>query len=404
MKERFPFFANYSSNIPHAFQTGFEQLLTGRPLSINMEDIMNKRTPLYERHVTLNARVAPFAGWEMPIQYEGILAEHQHTRGKASLFDTCHMGEFELSGPSAESDLERLLTQSVSSIKTGQCRYGFMLQENGGIIDDLTCYRRGSDHFVLVVNAGTLDNCREWILSHITSETTFRDLSSETAKLDIQGPVSREATESALGIALPDLKFFRFDEITIGGVSCLVSRTGYTGEWGYELYFPAEHAGDIWDRLLAGGVIKPAGLGARDTLRLEVGYPLYGHELSINRTPVAATRGRFMDMSKDFIGKDAVSHELETGVTHYLAGLQLEGRRAARASDKVWHEGREAGEITSGSLAPSLGVAVAMAYLEKDLCEPGNTLEINMRGKTLRAVTTQLPFYKHGTARGLNPG
>lgn len=360
---------------------------------------MSLRTPLYEDHVALRARMAPFAGWDMPIQYAGILAEHQHTRTQCSLFDTCHMGEFDLRGPSAESDLEHLLTQNVATIPQGKCRYGFLLNDAGGVIDDLTCYRRGPDHFFLVVNAGTLNGDADWIRGHLSPATEFRDLSPETAKLDIQGPQSREALGAAFGIDVPELSYFGFTDLEIDGTPSTLSRTGYTGEWGYELYFPAGKARDWWNRLLAGGVIKPAGLGARDTLRLEVGYSLYGHELSADRTPVAATGGAFMDTSKDFIGRDAVWRDIKNGVPEKLIALKLDSKRAARAHDKILFEGEVAGEVTSGSLAPSLGVAVALAYVRSDLCETGRALAIDVHGKPLPAVIVDLPFYKDGTAR-----
>ncbi len=362
-------------------------------------DGMQSKTPLHDEHVALGARMAPFAGWTMPIQYAGIMAEHQHTRTRASLFDTCHMGEFEISGPTAEADLERLLTQNVATIKPQQCRYGFLLNENGGVIDDLTCYRLGPDRFFLVVNAGTLDQDADWIRSHLSPETVFKDRSPDTAKLDVQGPEARAATEVALGTALPDLKYFYCSEEKLNGMPCMISRTGYTGEWGYELYFPADEAVRIWKQLLAPGIIQPAGLGARDTLRLEVGYPLYGHELGSDRTPVAATNGMFMDTSKDFIGKDAVMRDLEQGVPENLVALQLETKRAARAGDAVLREDERVGEITSGSLAPSLGVAVALAYVRTELSAPGTKLAAETRGTRLPATVVDLPFYKDGTAR-----
>ncbi len=360
---------------------------------------MQKQTPLYDNHAALGARMAPFAGWDMPIQYAGILAEHEHTRTRASLFDTCHMGEFEISGPGAEADLDRLLTQNVATIKMNQCRYGFLLKEDGGVIDDLTCYRLGPDRFFLVVNAGTLAADAEWIQSHLSPDTTFSDMSPTMAKLDVQGPDSRAETEKALGRSLPDLKFFYCAEWEIDGIPCLISRTGYTGEWGYEFYFPAEAAARIWEKLLAPGAIKPAGLGARDTLRLEVGYPLYGHELGPDRTPVAAVNGLFMDTNKDFIGRAAVLRDLEEGVPEKLTALRLETKRAARAGDTVIHGDEPVGAVTSGSLAPSLNVAVALAYVRSDLSEPGQKLEVETRGKRLPAEITELPFYKDGTAR-----
>lgn len=358
-----------------------------------------KKTPLYEAHVALGARMAPFGGWLMPIEYEGIIKEHVHTRTVATVFDICHMGEFELSGPTAESDLERLLTQRISTLVIGQCRYGYLLREDGGVLDDLTCYRLALDRFMLVVNAATTDSDREWICAHLSSTTQFRDISEQTAKLDIQGPLSRRLMEKALGVALPDLKYFRFAPVTLGGVPCLLSRTGYTGEWGYELYLPPDEVRRFWEMFLRDGEIKPAGLGARDTLRLEVGYPLYGHELSASQTPVSCARGQFVDTTKDFIGKAAVLRDLEQGCPRYLAGLKLDTRRAARAGDTVWAESRQIGVVTSGSIAPSLGVAVALAYLDAAWCEEGRHVEIECHGKRLAATVTSPPFYRHGTAR-----
>lgn len=358
-----------------------------------------KHTPLYDTHVALDARMAPFGGWDMPIQYDGILVEHAHTRSNVSIFDICHMGEFEIAGPSAEADLERLLTQSVRGIREGQCRYGYLLRDDGGVLDDLTCYRFAADRFMLVVNAATCDQDAEWIRGHLSPGTRFEDLSPRTAKLDLQGPQSREAVEKAVGIRLPDLKYFSFTETHLLGTPCLLSRTGYTGEWGYEIYFPWDEAARFWEAFTAGGEIKPAGLGARDTLRLEVGYALYGHELSTGRTPVAASRGQFIDTGKDFIGKPAVVRDLEGGVPRYLAGLQLETKRAARAHDPVLADGQTIGEVTSGSVAPTLGVAIAMAYLDAAWCQPGRKLEIDVHGKRLPATVAEWPFYKDGTAR-----
>ncbi|MBU1693724.1 MAG: glycine cleavage system aminomethyltransferase GcvT [Verrucomicrobia bacterium] len=358
-----------------------------------------KQTPLYEAHRQLGARMAPFGGWEMPIQYEGILQEHDNTRRRATVFDTCHMGEFALSGPTAQADLERLLTPSVSTIPAGRCRYGFLLRDDGGVLDDLTCYRLGADRFMLVVNAGTLERDAAWIRAHLSPPTIFTDRSAATAKLDVQGPLSRESMERAFQTALPDLPYFGFAEATLDGAPGLISRTGYTGEWGYELYFPADRAPDFWDKLLGDGAIKPAGLGARDTLRLEMGYPLYGHELTEERTPVGAARGRYVDLTKDFIGGEVVAREIEQGPAQVLAGLRLESRRAARANDPVLHHGRAVGKVTSGSLAPSLGVAVALAYVETPLAEEGTGLEVENHGARLNAVVTALPFYREGTAR-----
>ncbi|MCX6997098.1 MAG: glycine cleavage system aminomethyltransferase GcvT [Kiritimatiellaeota bacterium] len=360
------------------------------------------QTPLFGAHAALGARMAPFAGWDMPIQYDGILAEHTRTRQAASVFDICHMGEFEARGPTALADLERLLTQPVATLAVGQCRYGYLLRDDGGVRDDLTCYRLGPDRFWLVVNAGTTPQDAAWIRQHIAPTTQFTDLSADTGKLDIQGPTARVEMEKAFDLRLPELGYFRFIELRLDGVPCLLSRTGYTGEFGYELYGPASAMRAFWDRLLQRSAIRPAGLGARDTLRLEMGYPLYGHELSAEQTPAGASRGRYINMAKDFIGRPAVAAELAQP-RQWLVGLQLDARRAARAHDPVAWNGRAVGVVTSGSFAPSLGVAVALAYVAVDAAQPGQRLTILTRGGELPATAVTLPFYRHGTARGAPP-
>ncbi len=358
-----------------------------------------KKTPLHAQHIGLGARMGEFGGWDMPIQYAGILQEHEHARTKASVFDICHMGEFELSGLTAFQDLEKLLTCNVQSLGIGQVRYGFMLNADGGVIDDLTCYRLASDHYMLVVNAGTAEKDAEWIKGHISSGTQFVDLSPSMAKLDVQGPKSLEVLEDVFGCKLPDLGYFRCAEIHALETDCILSRTGYTGEWGYEIYLPAEAAGLFWSKILEHELAAPGGLGARDTLRLEMGYPLYGHELSVDRTPVATSRGAFIDMQKDFIGRENVQADLDDP-EEFLVGLKFSSKRAAREHDKIYYEGIEIGEVTSGSVAPSLGIAVAMAFVEPDFAEVGRELQVEIRGKQFPAKVAGLPFYKEGTARG----
>lgn len=359
------------------------------------------QTPLHDEHVRLGARMVPFAGWDMPVQYRGILAEHEATRTACTVFDTCHMGEFEVSGPTAEADLETLLTMRVATIREGQCRYGFMLNEEGGTLDDLTCYRLGPERFWLIVNAGTRPADAEWIRSRVSAGTRFRDRSDELAKLDVQGPASLRVTQAALGIRLPELKYFRFEEITIAGAAGLISRTGYTGEWGYELYFAADRAVDIWRDLLRAGA-QPAGLGARDTLRMEMGYSLYGHELGADRTPVETCGGAFIDLSKSFIGRSKVEEELRQGSPMKLAGLRLEFRRAARAGDIVRCDGGS-GVVASGSFSPSLGVAIALARVPSAAASAGTRVTLESRDATLAAELVDLPFWRQGTARATMP-
>jgi aminomethyltransferase len=358
-----------------------------------------KKTPLHAQHLELGARMGEFGGWDMPIQYAGILQEHHHTRTKASVFDICHMGEFELSGPSALADLEKLLTCNIQTLDIGQVRYGFLLNDNGGVIDDLTCYRLDTERYMLVVNAGTAEADAKWIESHISAQTRFVDLSSNMAKLDVQGPESRNVLEDVFGCTLPDLGYFRSKEFQAMDDGCIISRTGYTGEWGYEIYLPTEAAAPLWNRILEHDLAEPGGLGARDTLRLEMGYPLYGHELAAGRTPVATSRGAFINMKKDFIGKENVQADLDHPKA-LLVGLRFDSKRAAREHDKVYCDGVEVGEVTSGSVAPSLGFAVAMAFVKIDVSEPGQTLDVDIRGKQFPAEVVGLPFYTGGTARG----
>jgi len=377
------------------------------------------RTPLYAEHVRLGARIVPFAGWEMPLLYRGIISEHLYTREKASIFDICHMGEFEVSGPAAEADLERLLTQSVAAIPEGGCGCGYLLNEDGGVLDDLICYRfdkltagrfdpssklsaggLSGEKFWLVVNAGTAASDAQWIKSHLSAKTVFRDLSSATAKLDIQGPLAREEIEEALKTKLPELEYYHFCLIEIDGVKCVLSRTGYTGEFGYELYLPSGEAVKFWRKFVEQSKILPAGLGARDTLRVEMGYPLYGHELSRERTPAGAAGGRkFIDLSKSFIGREAVLRDIENPSARALAGLRLEGRMAARADDVILDGEREIGQVTSGLFAPSLNVAVALGCVDRQFASIGRKLNVRSRGKSLPAEVVKLPFYKQGTAK-----
>lgn len=385
--------------------------LRGRPLKhssgaglaqgVRCPKVHPMKTPLYEAHVALGARMAPFAGWDMPIQYEGIIPEHLHTRARCGVFDTCHMGEFELRGATAESDLERLLTTRVSNLAVGQCRYAYLLNERGGVLDDLTCYRFAPDRFWLVVNAGPRASDADWVRTHCSPATVFEDRSEALAKLDVQGPLSRQVMEQAFETVLPELGYFRFAEVKLNGVPCVLSRTGYTGEWGYELYFPAEHAVPFWERLLATPGAQPVGLGARDTLRLEMGYPLYGHELTADRTPAGVAGGRFLDLARPFIGRDIVRAELERGPRERLVGLTLEGRRAGRAGARVWWGEDIVGVVTSGSYAPSLGRAVALALVSSECAVAGTALEIEVTGGRLRASVADLPFYRQGTARGV---
>lgn len=357
------------------------------------------RTPLYAEHKALGARMVAFGDWDMPVAYAGILQEHRHTRQACSLFDICHMGKFELRGATAAADLDRLLTASVATLADGCGAYAYMLDEKGGVLDDVIVFRRAPERFWLIVNAGVKASDAAWIGAHLSPGTEFEDLDSRFGKLDVQGPKARALLNEALSTRMPDMRYFHISEVELLGLPCVVSRTGYTGEFGYELYLPIDECVRFWRALLAPGAIRPAGLGARDTLRLEMGYSLYGHELSRERTPVAVSGGRFLDMNKRFIGCEAVARELEQQPAQRLAGLRFEGRMAARQGAAVFEGGREVGRVTSGLFSPTLGVAVALAYVDAACVRPGAQLHAFEHGKMLPAVVVDPPFYSSGTCR-----
>ncbi len=355
------------------------------------------QTPLYTAHLALGARMAPFGGFDMPIQYEGIVAEHTATRTSATVFDTCHMGEFMVSGPTALDDLERIITAPLGSMQIGQCRYGLFCNEQGGVIDDEITYRLGDAEFMIVVNAGTQDDDFGWLRSHCSPGTVLRNLSQATAKLDVQGPFAPRIVQGLLEQPLAGMKYYRFAHNRYHGEEVLVSRTGYTGEIGFEVYCPVVLAQMLWEALLGAGV-KPAGLGARDTLRLEMGYPLYGHELSAERNAAESGFERSIAPDKAFVGADAVRDPARS--RQRLVGLKCAERRSPRHGDTVLDSnGAAVGTVTSGSFSPSLGVAVALAYVNAASGLPGTQLAVETGRATLGATVCTTPFYQKATAR-----
>ncbi len=360
-----------------------------------------KTTPLLDLHQQQGARMAPFGGWNMPIQYPGgILAEHHHTRQHASVFDTCHMGEIRVRGPQAAASLDRLLAREVLNQPVGSCRYNFLTTPQGTIQDDLLVYRQSQTEFLLVVNAGTKDADMHALQAGLPDDCRLTDESATTGKIDLQGPLAREILLE-FGLASSDLPaYFRWSACRLFGIDLLISRTGYTGELGYELYVPADQVARIWQTLLEHPMIRPAGLGARDTLRLEMGYPLYGSDLDQTTTPLEAGFGRLIKMEdRDFVGRDA----LLTPPRRQLAGLLLEGRRAARHGARVWtRQGQCIGTVTSGAFAPSLSQAVAIGYLDAE-ANPKPGLEVLVGAapdqKALSASITPLPFYRTSSLR-----
>jgi len=351
-------------------------------------------TPLNAWHRAQGAKMAPFAGWDMPIQYEGILAEHQHTRTHVALFDICHMGEFALRGPGAKQALARAVTHNLETLKPGRCRYGFLLNEAGCVLDDLIVYCLAEDDYMLVVNGACIASDFAALRERLPASLHFEDISAATAKLDLQGPKSIDALEGLLGRSFRELGYFAFTHTTFDGANLMVSRTGYTGELGYELYLPWDKAETLWTRLLENADVKPAGLGARDTLRLEVGLPLYGQDLDTTHTPAEAGYEGMLTNAADYVGKGR-----DREVREVLVPLAIPGRRAARHGDAVaLPDGTVVGVVTSGSFAPSVGHAVALAYVKKPHAEEDSFI-IKAARVELEAKRAPLPFYAGGTAR-----
>ena len=352
------------------------------------------RTPLTSWHEGQGAKMAPFAGWLMPIQYEGILAEHLHTRKHAGIFDICHMGEFRIEGPGATEALSRAVSHNLETLAPGKCRYGFLLTDKGGVLDDGIIYRFGPDSFMAVVNAACAPGDLATLRARLPESIKITDISAETGKVDLQGPGSLDVLEKVMGENFHDLGYFSFRESTWQGVPVLVSRTGYTGELGYELYLPSEKTEAFWKALLADERVKPVGLGARDTLRLEAGLPLYGHDLDEEHTPAEAGMARMMTSQADYVGKEGAQ-----AVREVLVPLQIEGRRAARHGDVLALPGGEAvGRITSGSFAPSLGYVIAFAWVDAAHADKEDFV-VRASRTELPAKKVEIPFYKEGTAR-----
>ncbi|MBM3243255.1 MAG: glycine cleavage system aminomethyltransferase GcvT [Candidatus Omnitrophica bacterium] len=363
-----------------------------------MEDYANlKKTPLIENHNKLGARLAPFGGWLMPIQYSGIIDEHNWVRSSAGLFDICHMGEFEVEADLSKSNLEYLLTFNLNNMPCGSCRYGFMLNNDGGIIDDLVVYRISTARWMLVVNAATAQGDEEYLRQNINNDTGLKNISSETGKIDLQGPLSKKIIEKTFGINL-DLEYYTFGYFKILGKNILISRTGYTGELGYELYLPAEEVETFWEEILGDERVKPAGLGARDTLRLEMGYSLYGQDIDNTTTPLEAGLSYFIDWDKEFNGKEALLKQKQEGLKRRIICFAADSRRAPRHNYRINYKGKEIGAVTSGSFSPSLGIGIGMGYVNEDIAL-GEGIMFRENSIVIKANITKRPFYKNGTVK-----
>lgn len=357
-----------------------------------------KPTPLNSRHRALGALMAPFGGWDMPIQYEGIIAEHRWCREKAALFDICHMGEFIYEGDFVAGGLEDVFTMSVTSIPVGRSRYGFLLNGQGGIIDDLIVFRLAEDKAMIVVNAATADNDFSVILSRLTGGS-FTNITAATGKLDIQGPLSREALAAAIGGQVASLPYFKFTTMTILGVEAIVSRTGYTGELGYEIFLPAEKTAELWDLLLTDERVRPAGLGARDVLRLEVGYSLYGSDIDESTTPLEAGLEMFVNFDTEFVGKEALVKQKEAGITRRKVAFRVTSRRSPRHHYEICRGEDIVGSVTSGVFSPMLGCGVGIGFVAAGEYPEGSLLTIRHERTSMEAQVCGLPFYGKGSLR-----
>jgi len=355
-----------------------------------------KKTPLIDEHERLGAKLAPFGGWLMPIQYSGIIAEHLWTRDEASLFDICHMGEFMVRGDAEKSGLNKIVTFDLNTLPIGGCRYGFILNDAGGIIDDLIVYRIAGSEWMVVVNAATIDRDEAHFRKHLSPDTDLKNVSSELGKLDLQGPRSLKILTGIAGSDVAKLGYYTFGYFNLLGEKVIISRTGYTGELGYELYISNDKVKHLWKQLLSDARVKPAGLGARDTLRLEMSYPLYGQDLTEDTTPIEADKGRFVDLKKDFIGKAALLKNNKP--YRRLINFISRSRRSPRHNYRIFSNGKDIGVVTSGSFSPSLSCGIGMGYVDTP-CAPGSEIALKENNIEIPAIVTKGPFYKNGTAK-----
>jgi aminomethyltransferase len=361
-----------------------------------------KRTPFHEFHRAEGAKLVDFAGFEMPVRYTGDVREHLAVRSGVGLFDISHMGEFEVRGQGAGEWLDRMVTNHVGGLAEGQALYSPMCRPDGGIVDDLLVYRY-PDHYMIVVNAANLAKDFAWLAAHVPAGVTLDDRSDATALLAVQGPKAADVLRGHVPDAALELGYYRFTTGPLFGVPATISRTGYTGEDGFELYFHPSHAGAVWNGLRAAGRphgLELIGLGARDTLRLEMGYMLYGNDIDDTTTPLEAGLGWTVRLTKgDFHGRDAIARQKAEGLARRLVGFQLEGRRVPRRGMRILADGAVVGTVTSGTFSPSLERPIGMGYVEAARAATGTTLAIDAGSTTLPARITARPFYTRGTHR-----
>ncbi|MCA9790541.1 MAG: glycine cleavage system aminomethyltransferase GcvT [Candidatus Eremiobacteraeota bacterium] len=360
-----------------------------------------QKTALSEVHRAAGAKMVDFAGWDMPVQYTGVKEEHEHVRSQAGLFDLSHMGEIEVVGEKAFETVQGLVTNDLHRIEAGQCLYTCMVNQAGRVLDDMLIYRF-EQKFWLVVNASNREKIWKWMNEQVkTDGVVMTDLSARTSLVAVQGPRAQEALAPLVDFDLDGLGYYRFVECQLAGQPVLLSRTGYTGEDGFEIYLEWDRAVELWNLLRdRNDFLAPIGLGARDTLRLESGYALYGHELSEEITPYDAGLAWVVRLDQPFIGRDSLAAQKEAGLTHTVVGLEMEGKAIPREGYQVFHQDRQVGRVTSGTFSPSLKKGIGLALVELEARAPGTALEIDIRGRRNQATVVRPPFVRGSVRRG----
>jgi aminomethyltransferase len=358
---------------------------------------LDKKTPLFDQHVKLGARMVPFGGFVMPIQYSGIIDEHRAVRQAMGLFDLSHMGEFRVSGHDALEAVDRLVTNDIIGLEVGQIRYTPMCYPDGGIVDDVLVYR-SSDHLMLVVNASNIVKDLEWVRNHVAGDAVVEDLSEDFALIAVQGPETVGFLNGLTELDLDALEYYHFATDLVAGVRAVVSRTGYTGEDGFELYVSPSDAAQLWQTLLRegdSGGVRPVGLGARDTLRLEAGYMLYGNDIDQNTTPLEAGLGWTVKFGeRDFIGREALQEQKAAGLKRRMMALESLDRGIPRPHFDILHEGERVGELTSGTYSPTFGHGIGLGYVRSDVAKPGIEVSVQIRQELHPARLVRKPLYK----------
>ncbi len=357
-----------------------------------------KHTPLFEMHRRLGARMVAFGGWEMPVQYAGILEEHRAVRERAGLFDVSHMGEIEFRGSGALDAIQRLTPNDASRLSVGEVQYSALTTPEGTFVDDITVYKFADDRYGVTVNAANIEKDYAWVREHVPSGVEVRNASDDMALLAIQGPRAQEILGKLTSVELGTLRYFRFVDGQVAGVDCCISRTGYTGEDGFELYIPPQHASALWNALLEAGTpvgLQPCGLGARDTLRLEAKMALYGQDIDDRHTVLEADLGWIVKLEKgEFIGREALVRQKADGISRKLVGFEMCGRGIARPHYAIVSGSRPIGEVTSGGPSPSLGKSIGLGYVAAQYAAIGTEFDIVIRGQSVAARVVRTPFYK----------